>query len=70
MTGTLQRKEHFKRIGNARIYLQEKGFVLGIYQFSSAPQSGGRGRQDRINLTMRRSPRVNQEVLPRATFLG
>ena len=43
---------------------------LGIYQFSSAPQSSGRGRQDRINLTMRRSPRVNQEVLPRATFLG
>jgi hypothetical protein len=28
MTGTLQRKEHFKRIGNARIYLQEKGFVF------------------------------------------
>ena len=43
---------------------------LGIYQFSSAPQSCGRGRQDRINLTMRRSPRVNQEVLPRVTFLG
>jgi len=43
---------------------------LSIYQFSSAPQSCGRGRQDRINLTMRRSPRVNQEVLPRATFLG
>jgi hypothetical protein len=28
MTNTLQKKEHFKRIGNARIYLQEKGFVF------------------------------------------
>ena len=44
--------------------------ILGIYQFSSAPQSCGRGRQDWISLTMRRSPRVNQEVLLRATFLG
>jgi hypothetical protein len=43
---------------------------LDIYQFSSTPQSCGRGRQDWISLTMRRSPRVNQEVLLRATFLG
>src|SRR3954453_19414684 len=43
---------------------------LGIYQFTSALQSCGRGRQGWINLTMRRSPRVNQEVLLRATFLG
>ena len=45
-------------------------FVLSIYQFKRALQSCGRGRQDCISLTMRRSPRVNQEVLPRATFLG
>jgi hypothetical protein len=44
--------------------------ALDIYQFSSTPQSCGRGRQDWISLTMRRSPRVNQEVLLRATFLG
>jgi hypothetical protein len=43
---------------------------LGIYQFRSTLQSWGSGRQDCINLTMRRSPRVNQEVLLRATFLG
>jgi hypothetical protein len=28
MGDTLQKKEHFKRIGNARIYLQEKEFVF------------------------------------------
>jgi len=39
-------------------------------QFRSTPQSCGSGRQDCINLTMRRSPRVNQEVLLRATFFG
>ena len=44
--------------------------ALGIYQFRSTPQSCGSGRQDCINLTMRRSPRVNQEVLLRATFFG
>ena len=43
---------------------------LSIYQFRSTPQSCGSGRPDCINLTMRRSPRVNQEVLLRATFLG
>jgi hypothetical protein len=55
---------------SAVTYQDQSLRCLGIYQFSSAPQSCGRGRQDRINLTMRRSPRVNQEVLPRATFLG
>src|SRR3954468_6061240 len=43
---------------------------LGIYHFSRTLQSCGSGRQDCINLTMRRIPRVNQEVLLRATFLG
>ena len=56
-------------IGFYRV-LEKIGMTLGIYQFSSTPQSCGKGRQDRINLTMRRSPRVNQEVLPRATFPG
>jgi hypothetical protein len=32
--------------------------------------SGGKGRQAWRILTMRRMPRVNQEVLPRATFPG
>src|SRR3954470_24130113 len=43
---------------------------LGIYHFNRTLQSCGSGRQDCINLTMRRIPRVNQEVLLRATFLG
>src|SRR3954451_1257538 len=46
------------------------GNVLGIYHFNRTLQSCGSGRQDCINLTMRRIPRVNQEVLLRATFLG
>src|SRR5918995_1491569 len=44
--------------------------ALSIYQFKSTPQSCGSGRHDCINLTMRRIPRVNQEVLLQATFLG
>src|SRR3954468_14347912 len=43
---------------------------LGIHHFNRTLQSCGSGRQDCINLTMRRIPRVNQEVLLRATFLG
>ena len=43
---------------------------LSIYQFRSAAQSGGRGKHDRMSLVIRRSPRVNQEVLLRATFFG
>src|SRR3954451_5065222 len=43
---------------------------LGIYHFNRTLQSCGSGRQDCISLTMRRIPRVNQEVLLRATFLG
>ena len=43
---------------------------LNIYQFRSAVQSGGSGEHDRMSLMMRRSPRVNHEVLLRATFLG
>jgi hypothetical protein len=43
---------------------------LTIYQFQSAAQSGGSGMHDRMSLMMRRSPRVNHEVLLRATFLG
>src|SRR3954449_11238803 len=43
---------------------------LGIHHFNRTLQSCGSGRQDCINLTMRRRPRVNQEVLLRATFLG
>ena len=35
-----------------------------------ACHSGGKGRQAWRILTMRRMPRVNQDVLPRATFLG
>jgi hypothetical protein len=35
-----------------------------------ASHRGGRGRQAWRILTMRRRPRVNQDVLPRATFLG
>jgi hypothetical protein len=35
-----------------------------------ASHRGGKGRQAWRILTMRRMPRVNQEVLPRATFLG
>src|SRR5919112_242835 len=51
--------------------MKEKTVIpLGIYHFNRTPQSCGSGRQDCINLTMRRSPRVNQEVLLRATFLG
>ena len=44
--------------------------ILSIYQFRSTAQSGGRGKHDRMSLTMRRSPRVNHEVLLRATFRG
>ena len=44
--------------------------MLGIYQFRSTAQSGGRGKHNRMSLTMRRSPRVNHDVLLRATFLG
>ena len=43
---------------------------LTIYQFRSAAQSGGSGKHDRMSLMMRRRPRVNHEVLLRATFLG
>jgi hypothetical protein len=43
---------------------------LSIYQFRSTTQSGGRGKHDRMSLVIRRSPRVNQEVLLRATFFG
>jgi len=46
------------------------GHQLSIYQFRSAVQSGGSGEHDRMSLMMRRSPRVNHEVLLRATFLG
>jgi hypothetical protein len=35
-----------------------------------ACHSGGKGRQAWRILTMRRMPRVNQDVLPRATFAG
>jgi hypothetical protein len=55
-----------ERLGN----VEQMVVSLGIYQFRSTAQSCGSGRQDCINLTMRRSPRVNQEVLLRATFLG
>jgi hypothetical protein len=44
--------------------------ILSIYQFRHAAQSGGRGKHNRMSLMMRRSPRVNHEVLLRATFLG
>jgi hypothetical protein len=43
---------------------------LSIYQFRSTAQSGGRGTHDRMSLVIRRSPRVNQEVLLRANFFG
>jgi hypothetical protein len=43
---------------------------LSIYQFRHTAQSGGRGKHNRMSLMMRRSPRVNHEVLLRATFLG
>jgi hypothetical protein len=35
-----------------------------------ASHRGGKGRQAWRILTMRRMPRVNQDVLPRATFVG
>jgi hypothetical protein len=44
--------------------------VLAIYQSVAALQSCGNGKHACMSLTMRRSPRVNQEVLLRATFLG
>ena len=44
--------------------------TLSIYQFRSTAQSGGRGKHDRMSLVIRRSPRVNQEALLRATFFG
>jgi hypothetical protein len=43
---------------------------LAIYQFIRIRQSGGRERPDRRSLTMRRSPLVNQDVLPLFSFLG
>ena len=43
---------------------------LAIYQSVAALQSCGNGKHACMSLTMRRSPRVNQEVLLRATFLG
>jgi len=55
-------------------YTIVKGYVhdrqLSIYQFRHTAQSGGRGKHNRMSLMMRRSPRVNHEVLLRATFLG
>jgi hypothetical protein len=47
-----------------------KGQNLAIYQSVAALQSCGNGKHACMSLTMRRSPRVNQEVLLRATFLG
>jgi hypothetical protein len=44
--------------------------ALSIYQFRHTAQSGGRGKHNRMSLMMRRRPRVNHEVLLRATFLG
>jgi hypothetical protein len=50
--------------------LEDVAILLSIYQFRSTAQSGGRGKHDRMSLVIRRSPRVNQEVLLRATFFG
>ena len=50
--------------------LNQTSTMLSIYQFRSAAQSGGGGKHDRMSLMMRPSPRVSQEVLLRATFLG
>jgi hypothetical protein len=47
-----------------------KPVLLAIYQSVAALQSCGNGKHACMSLTMRRSPRVNQEVLLRATFLG
>jgi hypothetical protein len=53
----------------ANIYVL-KASKLAIYQFIRIRQSGGSERPDRRSLTMRRSPLVNQEVLPLSSFLG
>jgi hypothetical protein len=45
-------------------------YGLSIYQFSKTLHRGGSGRHERTILTIRRSPRVNQDVRLRATFLG
>jgi len=44
--------------------------VLTIHQFSRHSQSFGSGRARSISLTAVRSPRVNQESLLLASFLG
>src|SRR3954447_5676254 len=50
----------------------EPKFSLSPYHPSvfHASHRGGKGRQAWRILTMRRMPRVNQDVLPRATFAG
>jgi hypothetical protein len=53
-----------------RVEATEGAIGLSIYQFRHTAQSGGRGKPNRMSLMMRRSPRVNHEVLLRATFLG
>ena len=50
--------------------IAETILALAIYQFSRIRQSGGSERPDRRSLTMRRSPLVNQDVLPLSSFLG
>ena len=43
---------------------------LTTHQFQPEAQSGGMGRQNWINLTMRCKPRVNQDSFPRFRFFG
>jgi predicted DNA-binding ribbon-helix-helix protein len=51
-------------------FAEEASFDLAIYQSVAALPSCGNGKHICMSLTMRRRPRVNQEVLLRATFLG
>jgi hypothetical protein len=57
----------FRRLAEKLTSLPDR---LAIYQSVAALQSCGNGKHACMSLTMRRSPRVNQEVLLRATFLG
>jgi hypothetical protein len=46
------------------------GCALSTHQFHPVSQSAGIGRQNWTNLSMYRSPLVNQESLLRLRFLG
>jgi hypothetical protein len=63
-------KEVVAAVAGTILKQREDAEELAIYQFTRIRQSGGSERPDRRSLTMRRSPLVNQDVLPLSSFLG